>query len=830
MKNLSFIYLLFFALNIQANTFYVANSGSDSNSGTIDAPWQTINKVNQMMSSFLPGTQILFKSGDIFNGSLNITVSGNTINPIYFGKYDTGIDPIIIGTAPVTNWINVSGNIWKAPFNNNAITRVTGVFINGIKNAIGRYPNPAAGDGLNGFGKITKITNTSFSDTTLPSGVSFVGAELITKADSWLAFQATISSMSSNTITLSPLTNESIVNEWGYIIRNHINTLDLDAEWFYDAAQDYLYLYSNVNPNSLLVEATNVNTLVTASNVANIVIENMQFNRAQGLYACHLESCTFIKFNKCTFLYNNFYSFFDHNSNFINISNCFFSWNQTDVFVLGTKNSKFISNSFQNTALNFGDGSMKEDYKASPISFSHIYLENSIIQKNTFSNIGYSGIGGFSARGILTITENRIDNYNLVYDDGGGIYIHQPNDNVLILKNIVKNGIGSNQGTNRNNGYSTNGIYIDNRTTNVKVIDNTVINVSNNGIFLQNDATYNIIKNNLVFQENGVGFFASGYVAGTTNYNNIAEGNVFYSASYYDKSCYSAAIPTINKCNTNRNYYIKPFSDVSNNFPISRIYTTQEWNALTGNDLNSKQSPITLPRFTVTSSGNNIITNGAFNSNTSNWSVSGQGNAVIQGVAQGTISWLPEGVLRLTYNNVNSVYPSWLSVRTENTFTITAGQKYLVKFSYKGDVAKKPISVMLWYDKSNVSTGIITDTNWKQASIILEVNATATGTASLSIEAQDASVGSIYLDNIEMIPVTATYTNLNDYVNLYTNETDAYSIINLPIVTNQYYCDKDGYLVNPGNFTLAPFTSRLIFKTAIMPQKNSTFRASFLSH
>jgi hypothetical protein len=828
MKNLYCFYFLFFALKLSATTFYVANSGSDSNSGSIEAPWQTISKVNQMMSSFLPGTQILFKSGDIFNGGLLITASGTKTNPIYFGKYGTGNDPIIIGTATVTNWINVSGNIWQAPFNNNATTRVTGVFINGVKKAIGRYPNPATGDGLNGFGKITKITNTSFSDETLPSGVSFVGAELITKAYPWQAFQSTISNMSSNTITLNPLTNGSIVNEWGYIIRNHINTLDLDGEWYYDVTQDYLYLYSSVNPNSLLVEATNVETLVTASTVVNIVIENLQFNRAQGLYACHLESCASISFNKCTFLYNNFYSFYDHNSNFINISNCYFSWNQTDVFVLGTKNSKFISNSFQNTALNFGDGSMKEDYKASPISFNHIYLENSVIQNNTFSNIGYSGIGGFSARGILTITENRIDTYNLVYDDGGGIYIHQLNNNVLISKNIVKNGIGSNQGTNRNNGYSTNGIYLDNGCTNVKVFDNTVVNVANNGIFIQNDATHNTIKNNIVFQENGVCFFAGSYVAGTINYNNIAEGNVFYSASYYDKACYSAAIPTINKCKTNRNYYIKPFSDASNNFPISKIYTTQEWNALTGNDLNSKQSPITLPRFTVSSTGNNSITNGTFNSNTSNWLVSGQGNAQIGGVAQGTISWLSEGVLKLTYNNVNSAYPSWLSART--SVSIISGQKYLVKFSYKGDVAKKPISVMLWYDKSNVSTGIITDTNWKQASLILEVKATATGTASLSIEAQDASVGSIYLDNIEMIPVTASYTYLNDYVNLFTNETDAYSIIDLPTLTNQYYCDKDGYLVNPGNFTLAPFTSRLIFKTATMPQKNSTFRASFLTH
>ena len=49
-------------------TYYVdAENGDDSNSGTsIDAPWKSLNKVTD--TTFLPGDQILLKSGSVGNG------------------------------------------------------------------------------------------------------------------------------------------------------------------------------------------------------------------------------------------------------------------------------------------------------------------------------------------------------------------------------------------------------------------------------------------------------------------------------------------------------------------------------------------------------------------------------------------------------------------------------------------------------------------------------------------------------------------------------------------------------------------------------------------
>ena len=84
-----------------ATNYYVSNSGDDSNPGTSESsPWQTISKVNA--STFSPGDKILFQRGDTFYGSLTIRNSGSSGNPIVYGAYGTGLNPVITGFTDIT--------------------------------------------------------------------------------------------------------------------------------------------------------------------------------------------------------------------------------------------------------------------------------------------------------------------------------------------------------------------------------------------------------------------------------------------------------------------------------------------------------------------------------------------------------------------------------------------------------------------------------------------------------------------------------------------------------------------------------------------------------
>ncbi|PQB04110.1 hypothetical protein BST85_03735 [Aureitalea marina] len=89
-------------------TYYVdATGGDDLKLGTTESEaWQTLSKVNS--STFSPGDQILFKSGEEFLGKLIPPSSGTAGNQIVFGKYGGDARPIINGYN-YKECINASG-------------------------------------------------------------------------------------------------------------------------------------------------------------------------------------------------------------------------------------------------------------------------------------------------------------------------------------------------------------------------------------------------------------------------------------------------------------------------------------------------------------------------------------------------------------------------------------------------------------------------------------------------------------------------------------------------------------------------------------------------
>ena len=112
----------------RALTYYVSNSGNDSNSGTSNqSPWKTVEKVNSY--SFAPGDEILFQCGGIWRELLEPVVSGTASNPIVFGSYGAGAPPIISGSDLITTWATYSGNIYKA----SVATQPNIVYFNGVR-------------------------------------------------------------------------------------------------------------------------------------------------------------------------------------------------------------------------------------------------------------------------------------------------------------------------------------------------------------------------------------------------------------------------------------------------------------------------------------------------------------------------------------------------------------------------------------------------------------------------------------------------------------------------------------------------------------------------
>ena len=103
-------------------TYYVDfTGGNDSKDGlaqTISGgagPWKTISKVNG--ASFSAGDSILFKKGETWREVLTLPSSGVNGNPIIYGSYGSGAQPIITGSDNVLgvsgDWADQGGNVWR---------------------------------------------------------------------------------------------------------------------------------------------------------------------------------------------------------------------------------------------------------------------------------------------------------------------------------------------------------------------------------------------------------------------------------------------------------------------------------------------------------------------------------------------------------------------------------------------------------------------------------------------------------------------------------------------------------------------------------------------
>jgi hypothetical protein len=104
-------------------TYYVSPTGSDSNPGTLTAPFQTIAKARDVVrtiNSNMTGDIYIYLRGGNYSITSTVTFgpqdSGTNGYRIYYQAYQ-GETPILNGATKVTGWTQHSGNIYKAALN-----------------------------------------------------------------------------------------------------------------------------------------------------------------------------------------------------------------------------------------------------------------------------------------------------------------------------------------------------------------------------------------------------------------------------------------------------------------------------------------------------------------------------------------------------------------------------------------------------------------------------------------------------------------------------------------------------------------------------------------
>ncbi len=566
-------------------TYYVANGGSDSNNGlSLATAFATIGKVNTL--NLQPGDKVLFQCGDTWRGEmLVITRSGTAGSPITFGSYPENCPnrPILSGAQPINGWSQHATNIYKATVASSTFPHgLNQLFRNEQRLPMGRWPNPDAAN--SGYATISaQPAGNQITGSGLPIK-NWTGAVAHIKGMRWYILNRQVTGASGQTLTLGASAGcwGGSCLGWGFFLNNHLETLDREGEWYYNAATRQIYLYTTGGaPAAGQVEGSAILKNDTRSwggvvlgedlgdEIAYVVVENLELRRwfRHGIATpTNLAN----RENHDLILRNNMIR--DVDSTGINLATWVYDpqdgrpagwrggYNQTiSGNTIDTANhmsintysrqSSFTDNIIRAVGLienlgaagmgcdfDDGEGQCTEDGDGIRVK---VGLANDSGNYNTFSGnrlerIAYNGIDVFGHHN--TFTRNFIDRACYAKGDCGGVrtfgnssLTNTPVHNLTFQQNIILDTTGNTDGC-----HSTYielfgfGLYIDHYSRDITITGNTIISSTVHGILYANST--GSVTDNTLYNNSRTWPYDGGqlYVGGSPAYVATHQGNILF--------------------------------------------------------------------------------------------------------------------------------------------------------------------------------------------------------------------------------------------------------------------------------------------------------------
>ncbi len=461
-----------------ATTYYVSTTGDDDNTGTTKtAPWKSITKVNTVSSDFRPGDRVLFKRGDTWHETLRLSCTGNKAKPIIVGAYGNKDKPLPVfdGTCnSVISWQQVGPNLYKST--TPLWKQDPGLLIyDGV-------PYPAT----------TTLKFTSDS----PVNSIHPGAILLQVQGRYANFWVTSVNAAERKIsgitffrdptyywqssTRVEVRQEKNGEEEKFYLtigspdglQGDPKSLTKDGQWYWDAIQHSVYLYSKTDPSDHIIEIGQLKSGIKIIGQRYLRIKNISI-RGFTETGIHLINCRNIVVKNL------------------------------HVSAIGSNNAK-VGILLQGSDHCNVTGNRVESVLVNGISL-YIASYNRIIH-NKILHAGAAGItlsrddSSQKADGNL-FKNNIIKHSNVFTYDSGGIYFFMAGAGNVIRGNRVRNG-GSRE-------LQSSGIMVDIGSLPVTITKNTVENNSMGGIVLTGTG-HTVTKNRIRY--NGFGYWQSAQI------------------------------------------------------------------------------------------------------------------------------------------------------------------------------------------------------------------------------------------------------------------------------------------------------------------------------
>jgi len=581
MKRILFFIALLISISVNATVYHVGMGGD----------FTTLAQVNA--HAFVAGDQILFQRGSTFYGSLTVKNSGTYGNPIAFGAYGTGDNPVITGFTTITEWANEGGGIYSKVITSESATNM--VTVDGVQYAMGRYPST-------GFLSYEDCNaNISITDNQLGDAINWTGAEAVIKKNGYNIDRCLITNHTGNVLTYTNLggTGNGTAG-YGYFIQNDLRTLDQFGEWYHDTATGKFYMYFGVvNPATKIIKAATLNRVV--ANTAGydyIIVDGITATGSIFSTIDFLSSTDNCSIINCSVYFSGLDGIRITGSSGLIDSNVVNNCNVGGIAIgaSGATNNTVTNNLISNCNLLDGQKNKNTVGFSFPCGILAAYGGTNI-QYNRIENVGYNGmhVGGNNS----TIKNNYIYNSVSRLDDGGAIYTNSNHTNFVIDGNIIINTVGYIGGTPLTS-VNAEGIYLDELCNGVTVQNNSIVSCSGAGIKLHK-AHNNIILNNTCF-DNGMGLYLLNFTTNSELYGNTISGNKFIAKTalqiplkYRSSTDEIATFGT-----TDNNIYARPIDDTAPIYAYqpslssAQNYSVSQWKTFSSLDASSLGSPRTI--------------------------------------------------------------------------------------------------------------------------------------------------------------------------------------------------------------------------------------------
>ncbi|HEY3444985.1 MAG TPA: right-handed parallel beta-helix repeat-containing protein [Myxococcales bacterium] len=480
-------------------TVYVdAVNGTPSGTGSAAAPFQTIPAGVAAISS--SGGTVVVRSGR-YQGPVQIA---GTANPILV-QAAAGERPVLDCAAPVTGWQVHTGNVWKVT----PPTPVAAVFHQGAFLQRARYP--LAGYLTTAAGATDKLTLPID-----PADAAFLAGKDLSSAlatvrivDYWwntVVVKSLDTAASKLVVDGAPpaaLAGECLPNcsfsyvpssGWGYFLENEPWMMTQPGSWAFDPAANTLYVWlpGDADPNSAGVEISGPSDCLAISNSPGVTVQGLSVAHAGGTGVT--DSSNRSRFNRVDVHHVKKHGFDLTGPFVVDESSVSFTGSQglTGGWPGGTQPSDSVIESSRFTDIGTALGPRFVGAAIMVLEGTPVRLT---IRNNYLARLAY--IGTYSAAGTL-IEGNTMEDFCLLADDCGGIYVSDRCPGQTIRGNILRRATANLEGKPPSRGaYNVSGIYLDDYSRNM-VVEGNVVSETDMALMLH-DAHDNVFSNNQFF-------------------------------------------------------------------------------------------------------------------------------------------------------------------------------------------------------------------------------------------------------------------------------------------------------------------------------------------